>query len=57
MKFDTEESADGKASVLADCSRSGGTYRTNDGNLSFSGIFLAKMARRPARAIHVFYAV
>lgn len=46
-KYELEFTADGKVNVLADCNRGRGTFKTEAGNMAFSGIFLTKAACPP----------
>ncbi len=45
--YQLEFASDGKVNVLADCNRGRGTFTSENGGLTFSGIFLTKMACPP----------
>jgi len=47
QNYQLEFMTDGKVNVLADCNRGRGTFKTEGNSLSFSGIFLTKMACPP----------
>ncbi len=45
--YQLEFTSDGKVNVQADCNRGRGTFKSENGGLTFSGIFLTKMACPP----------